>query len=318
MSDVYDAAFRTLLNDCSRLILPLLNEAFGEHYTGNETISFHPNEHFIDQQDGDDRKRIVDTNFSVTGDGAAVKKYHWECQSTADSRMLIRLFEYDAQIALDQGESGAETLTVEFPRSAVLYLRSTGHTPGRYRYVINTPGGTVSYDIPVMKIQSYPLDEIFARELYLLLPFYIFTFEADFPGYEADEDRLGQLEDEYRTIADRLARLEKDGRIGGYDRYVVTRLTESVVKKLAAGYQKVLQGVDRGMSGPLIELEGRKYMEEGLREGRAEGEAKGKIEGKLMAYFDLIRSGLLSLKDASMKLGMSEEAVMQQMAAMPG
>lgn len=30
----YDDVFRTLLNDCSFLVLPMLNEVFGEHYKG--------------------------------------------------------------------------------------------------------------------------------------------------------------------------------------------------------------------------------------------------------------------------------------------
>lgn len=36
----YDDVFRTLLNDCSSLVLPMLNEVFGEHYTGKEEIAF--------------------------------------------------------------------------------------------------------------------------------------------------------------------------------------------------------------------------------------------------------------------------------------
>ena len=46
----YDDVFRTLLNDCSRLVLPLLNEAFGEHYKGTEEITFLQNEHFLNQK----------------------------------------------------------------------------------------------------------------------------------------------------------------------------------------------------------------------------------------------------------------------------
>lgn len=315
MSDIYDSAFRTILNDCSKFILPLINEAFGEHYTGDETITFFPNEHFIAQEDDSDKKRIVDTNFSVIG--VTEKHYHWEVQSTTDSKMLIRLFEYDAQIALDQGESGTETLTVEFPHSAVLYLRSTSKTPDRYRYVIKTPGGTVEYDIPILKIKSYPLEEIFEKKLYLLLPFYIFTFEADFTKYETDSVKLAQLKAEYATIAVRLTQLEKDGAIAGYDKYIIAKLTESVVQQLAAKYEHILQGVNEIMSGPIIELEGRKYKEEGLREGRAEGRAEGQKEGVLKTYFDLVKSGLLSLKVAASKLGMTESAFEQQMAAMP-
>ena len=36
----YDDVFRTLLNDCSSLIIPVINEVFSEHYTGKEEIIF--------------------------------------------------------------------------------------------------------------------------------------------------------------------------------------------------------------------------------------------------------------------------------------
>ena len=51
MANIYDGAFRTILNDCRKLIIPVINEIFGETYTGEEEIRFSPNEHFLDQQD---------------------------------------------------------------------------------------------------------------------------------------------------------------------------------------------------------------------------------------------------------------------------
>jgi len=42
-STPYDDVFRTLLNDCSELIIPVINEVFGENYTGEEEIIFSPN-----------------------------------------------------------------------------------------------------------------------------------------------------------------------------------------------------------------------------------------------------------------------------------
>lgn len=185
MSDVYDSVFRTILNDCRKLILPVINEAFGESYSGDEEVEFFPNEHYISQQNDAVQKRITDTNFMVRG--ARNKKYHWECQSTPDSRMLIRLFEYDAQIALDGGEVVDEKLTVSFPHSAVLYLRCSKKTPGKYVYVIETPGGTVTYDVPVLRLPAYSLEEIFDRELLLLASFHIFSFEKDFEAYNSDK-----------------------------------------------------------------------------------------------------------------------------------
>ena len=150
MGNIYDGAFRTILNDCRKMILPVINEIFDEEYIGDEKIEFFPNEHFLDQQDAADKERITDTNFRVIG--KEIKKYHLECESSLpDGKMTIRLFKYDAQIALDEGEVMEETLTVAFPNTAVLYLRAYKKTPDKMRYVIVTPGGTVQYDIPVMK-----------------------------------------------------------------------------------------------------------------------------------------------------------------------
>ena len=41
MADIYDSAFRTVLNDCSKLMIPIINISFGERYTGNEKITFY-------------------------------------------------------------------------------------------------------------------------------------------------------------------------------------------------------------------------------------------------------------------------------------
>ena len=60
----YDDAFRTLLNDCSELIIPVVNEVFGEHYTGKEKIIFGVNEHFFSQDVDNVKKIITDSSFS--------------------------------------------------------------------------------------------------------------------------------------------------------------------------------------------------------------------------------------------------------------
>ncbi len=183
----YDDVFRTLINDCSSLIIPLINEVFGERYTGKEKIVFSPNEHFMNRQDGEEGERVSDTSFKIIA-GTETKKYHWECQSSADSSMLVRFFEYDTQIALDEGEIKKDVLTVTLPNSAVLFLRCDDETPDRMKIEIITPGGTVSYPIPVMKSQQYGIDEIFEKGLLFLIPFYIFSHESRFKEYDGDKD----------------------------------------------------------------------------------------------------------------------------------
>lgn len=123
MANIYDRVFRTILNDCRKLIIPIINEIFRETYTGGGRNSFFPQWTFLDQQDEADKERITDTNFTVFG--KTQKKYYVECESSLpDGKIMIRLFEYDSQIALDKGEITEETLTVTFPNTAVLYLRT--------------------------------------------------------------------------------------------------------------------------------------------------------------------------------------------------
>ena len=275
MANIYDGAFRTILNDCRKLIIPVINEIFGETYTGEEEIQFFPNEHFIDQQDEADKERITDTNFTVFG--KIPKKYHIECESSLpDGRITIRLFEYDAQIALDEGEVTEETLTVTFPNTAVLYLRTYKKTPDKMKYVIITPGGTVQYDIPIMKVQKYSLDDIFEKRLLMLIPFYIFSHENSFPEYNSNEQKLEKLKAEYQVILERLDGLEQQGVIGAFDKRTIIELSGDVIKEIAQKYENVQKGVGDIMGGALIETSARRLKNE------AENETKKQTALKLL------------------------------------
>ena len=265
MGNIYDGAFRTILNDCRKLIIPVINEIFKEHYTGEEEIRFFPNEHFLDQQDAADKERITDTNFQIIG--RIVKKYHLECESSLpDGKITIRLFEYDAQIALDEGEVTEETLTVTFPNTAVMYLRSYKKTPDIMKYVIVTPGGTVQYDVPIMKVQSYSLDEIFEKRLLMLIPFYIFSHEKSFSEYNNNEQKLEELKAEYRIILERLDDLEKQGIIGAFDKRTIIELSSDVINEIARKYENVQKGIGAMMRGPLIQTEARTILNESKKE----------------------------------------------------
>ncbi len=265
MGNIYDGAFRTILNDCRKLIIPVINEIFSEHYTGEEEIRFFPNEHFLDQQDAADKERITDTNFQIIG--ITAKKYHLECESSLpDGRITIRLFEYDAQIALDEGEVTEETLTVTFPNTAVMYLRSYKKTPDKIKYVIVTPGGTVQYDVPIMKVQSYSLDEIFEKRLLMLIPFYIFSHEKSFSEYNNNEDKLEELKAEYQIILERLDDLEKQGIIGAFDKRTIIDLSSDVINEIARKYENVQKGIGAMMRGPLIQTEARTILNESKKE----------------------------------------------------
>ena len=303
MANIYDGAFRTILNDCRKLIIPVINEIFGETYTGEEEIRFFPNEHFIDQQDEADKERITDTNFTVFG--KTPKKYHVECESSLpDGKITIRLFEYDAQIALDEGEVTEETLTVTFPNTAVLYLRTYKKTPDKMKYVIITPGGTVQYNVPIMKVQTYSLDDIFEKDLLMLIPFYIFSHEKGFPEYNSNEEKLAELKAEYREILARLDGLEQQGVIGAFDKRTLIDLSGDVIHEIAQKYQNVQKGVGDMMRGALIETSARRLKNE------AENEAKRNIALRML------KRGKLAIEDIAEYSGLSVAEV-EQLAGLP-
>ena len=280
MATIYDGAFRTILNDCRKLIIPIINEIFGETYTGEEEIRFSPNEHFLDQQDEADKERITDTNFTVFGE--VPKKYHVECESSLpDGKITVRLFEYDAQIALDEGEVTEETLTVTFPNTAVLYLRTYKKTPDKMKYVIVTPGGTVRYDVPIMKVQAYTLDDIFEKGLLMLIPFYIFSHEKGFPEYNSNEQKLAELKAEYQKILERLDELERQGVIGAFDKRTIIELSGDVIKEIAQKYENVQKGVGDIMGGALIETEARRILNKGISETKKETALRMLKRGKM-------------------------------------
>ncbi len=292
MGNIYDGAFRTILNDCRKLIIPVINEIFKEHYTGEEEIRFFPNEHFLDQQDAADKERITDTNFQIIG--KIVKKYHLECESSLpDGKITVRLFEYDAQIALDEGEFTEETLTVTFPNTAVMYLRAYKKTPDKMKYVIVTPGGTVQYDVPIMKVQSYSLDEIFEKRLLMLIPFYIFSHEKSFLEYNNNEQKLEELKAEYRIILERLDDLEKQGIIGAFDKRTIIELSSDVIREIARKYENVQKGIGAMMRGPLIQTEARTILNRGISQGISQGISETKKETALR----MLKMGKLTVEE---------------------
>lgn len=284
----YDDAFRTMMNDCIQLLIPVINEVFGKNYTGKEKIIPHPNEHFINQQDGQEQKRITDSSFSIISENNEEDKYIFECQSNADDTLIIRIFEYITQEALDSGKVVNYQLTVTIPHAAVLFLRSNKNTPNSMKIIINTPGGSVNFDVPVMKVNSYSLPQIFEKNLYFLLPFYIFNLEKNFSKYECDPAELEKLKAEYADFMTRLEQAVKDGKISTYYKRTILDMSKKVLENIAVKYQNVQKGVNEIMGGRVLEHEGKTIFNEGI----AVGEKRGRLEEKFDTARRLREAGM--------------------------
>ncbi len=137
--------------------------------------------------------------------------------------MLIRIFEYITQEALDSGTISNYQLIVTIPHAAVLFLRSNSNTPDSMNIIINTPGGSVSFDVHIIKVNSYSLQQLFDKNLFFLLPFYIFN----------------------SVYADFMLRLEKavdDELISAYYRRTILDMSKKVLENIAAKYHNIQKG----------------------------------------------------------------------------
>lgn len=291
----YDDVFRTLLTDCTALIIPVVNELFHTSYTGKETIHLLQNEHFIKLPDGSEQERITDSSFEILGRGRERKRYHVECQSTEDGSMIVRMFEYDTQLALENRELTTNALVVHFPDSAIVALRHTKNTPEVMTVTIRTPGGAVSYAVPVLKVRQYTVEEIFKKKLYFLIPFHIFVYEKSFKELEENSEKLAKLEAEYTAIVNRLEEDRKRGDLNEYEKVTILEMSDTVIKHLAAKYKKVRKGVGESMGGKVLEYEAKDILnrgrDEGRREGRAEGEITGMKKAKMQLAAKLLQAG---------------------------
>ena len=203
----YDDAFRTMVNDCEKLLIPVINLVFGKHYDMNEKIVFHHNEHFIRYKNGTTEKRVTDSYFTIAGD-----VYLLECQSTADNTMIIRIIEYAFLTAIENASfSSTDTMEMTFPRTAVLFLRSDTNTPEKMKYIIHFPEGDFATYSSVIKIKDYSINDIFDNKLYFLIPFLVFNYEKDFKKYNTDSEKLKEFMQDYEEILYRLEQAKEAG-----------------------------------------------------------------------------------------------------------
>jgi hypothetical protein len=102
----------------------------------------------------------------------------------------------------------------------------------------------------------------------LLIPFYIFSHEKNFKVYNRNEQRLAELKAEYRSILERLDKLEQEGIIGAFDKRTIIELSGDVIREIAQKYENVQKGIGGMMSGALLETEARTILNRGKDEGR--------------------------------------------------
>ena len=70
----------------------------------------------------------------------SLERYHIECESNPkDKEIVIRMYQYDVQVELQNRYYSKGVLHVRLPRSAVLYLRHGAKTPNELKCEMYLP-----------------------------------------------------------------------------------------------------------------------------------------------------------------------------------
>ena len=275
-----------------------MNYLFHENYDETASIERLRNEHFWEDEDGSIQKRVTDSHMKISCHGEE-NYYHIECESGRyDDSFLIKIIRYDSMIAVDRSKVDGYVIHLEYPHSALILLRNKGNPPGKAKVVIKTPGGEVSYEIPILCEADCTIDTIFQERLYFLIPFYIFKAEKVIKNEDADEAVYSELKTEYETIGKKLGEEVDAGRLSRRSSGVIISLMRTVADRLSAGNIRAEKRVGEIMRGQYgIRCEWLEKYDSDMANSREEGRTEGREEGKADYLVSLVCRKLRKGKD---------------------
>jgi len=277
-----DEIMKLLFSVSKPLLIRAINYFFNENYDENDDvpIKFNDKESVSD----DLRLSIADLVLQV----AKPPVYHFEFQlskTTSDNKMVIRMFKYGVQQALNTKKELDTETTLYFPKQAVLYLEE-GESPKddlklKLIFPITENGAqTVIYKVIVKRIWEIGKEEKMEKGLYFLLPLDLFRIRRKVEKTKtADDMEYKQLSNEIKTATIEIARaateLRDMGKIADEDHDKILTVTGYLFNYFAYRYAnlklqrevpKVLKSLYSIAKQEGIELGERKGIQKGIQE----------------------------------------------------
>lgn len=300
---IFDDVFRTMVEKLPKLTIPLINEVFGTSYREDEKIIQLRNEH----QD-ESGEVITDSCLRIQN-----KLYHIECQSTNDTAMAVRMIEYDFHIALEHMEKEGQVYRMEFPRSCVLYIRSSESIPEYLKIKMVLPDEKeFFYRIPTIQSQSYALDMIFQKRLFILLPYYIMRYEKQKKLLDQNRQKLNELLAEYMDMRKRMEETFFQEDEPGLYTDLCALILRIVNYIFTLEQPSVRKGIGDIMGGKVLELYTEERYRKGQETGIKQGIKQGMEQGILKTLASLVTDGVLTIAQAAQRAGMSVSEFQKQ------
>ena len=270
---IFDDVFRTMQEKMPEQTIPLINAVFGTRYSIDTEIIQGRNEHHTENGE------VITDSYLVIGG----KRYHIECQSTEDQTMVLRMIEYDFAIGLENARKVDGIYRIQLPHPCILYLRGENQDTLLSMELVLFDGRIIKYQVPVIRMEWYSLNEIFEKNLVILLPFYMMRYEKMKEQVETDSELRERIFQECRAIEQYLEKgflkkgMEKEFRD-------MTELVNRIGDYIFLKQQKVRKGLGEIMGGKVLELESDKLIKKGEQIGKQIGKkAVTELTKKLLA-----------------------------------
>lgn len=250
---IFDDVFQTIKEKMPELTIPLINEVFGTNYSSDTAIIQGRNEH--QTANG----KIITDSYLIIGS----HRYHLECQSTEDNTMILRMIEYDFAIGLEYAQKENGKYQIHLPHSCVIYLRGDNPSTSQNLDLILPDGRSIEYNVPIIRIDWYSIDEILAKQLTMLLPFYIMRYEH---AQLEDDDIRQHLHKEYVSIENYL---EENYLQNGQEKSFrdIMELISKIADYIFSDAENVRKELGKIMGGKVLELESDRLIKQGEQIG---------------------------------------------------
>lgn len=295
----YDSVFWTSVVKMKQYFIPLVNEAFGEHFTDKAVVQLGPGKQANQMPDESFKRGELDAYATLT-EMSVSKQYHFEVETRGNRGIFIRIAEYALGIAQDNIEVTDRGIEVALPHSAVIFLKKADGMPDKMSMIFKGDSGEIINDVPVIKIKDYSVSSLLEKKLLLLLPFYGFNFDEKFEDMELSG--IGELKTALDEINDGLIKMVDAGEINESQHSHLIDWTKRVLEKLTVNYKNVTKGVDDLMGGYILhtrtddildqgrEQRDREKIEEMLRDGHTPEEIVNFCKYPMVLVLDVQKS----------------------------
>lgn len=194
-------------------IFSLIKEIYQKEYPPDTSIRFLSTEHstWQDSPQSSPSSNLMDISLLI----ADSDFYHIECQMKHDNIMAIRMISYDMHYAIEHcmsQDSSSGEIIIRFPHSVVLYPDQNSNLPNKLQCrIIFQDESEHIYQVPTIRIQSYSLDEIRKKRLYLFIPYLLLRLK---PRIKSRKHPFSQKE--LTTLVDEIIVILQDALTNGY------------------------------------------------------------------------------------------------------